>query len=825
MSKENEKYAAAIRQLIPISELPPQIQNEVINNANIVEIRKGGFVFKQGDKDSFSYYCLEGEIELLANNQQHNVIVGGSDRARYAMAQLQPRQFSAKARKKAVVFQISRDTLDKMVVMHEKEESDITDMTLTGGGFATVEEVEFGEMDGEVDWMTRILQSELFSKIPTANIHALFAMLEPVEFKAGDRVVTQGEPGEHYYIIQEGSCQVSRKPTSGDKDINLAVLKAGDSFGEEALITETTRNANVTMITDGVLMRLSKDTFVDMIKKPTLHSITFGDASKLVSEGKAEWLDVRFKNEHESSAIPGSMNIPLNVLRLQAEKLDQGKQYIIYCDNEGRSSTGAFLMTGLGFDVSYLRGGLINNPEAAVGTEPAPTPPPAKEPAKAEEKKPEPAPAEPAPQTPTSTVDEISKQDIDPDVKSSMLEAELERTNHQLKEAKEKQKSDDEYVKKMQAEVERKLREERAKIEAAKKEAQEEAKRLREQEEAKIKKMQEDAARKLQEEKKHLEEVYSRNTEEMEKLQKLREEAEQKLKEEKEKLEQEANQAKSSMAEAQRVKKEIEASKKLLEKEAAKSRKQQEEMEKKIAEQARKKLEEERRKLAEQFASNQEELELARKEKAAAEAARKAAKEEADRIIAEYKAKNEQDQAAAEEKLKAERMKLEEEQRKIQETLAEINQAKAEAEAARKTALEESRRLKEKQEDVEITQSKQAQESLKAELKEAEDKINRANKELAQAQQAQVKAVAARKMNEVGMIKQVAMEEEVRKQLEADLEEFKEDLEEEEKKFADISAQMDHMKRIRQRAEEARNAEEQANESLLDEISAQLNKD
>ena len=448
MAKDNEKYAGAIRQLIPINELPPQIQNEVIKNANIIETRKNGFVFKQGDKDGFSYYCLDGEIELLANNQQHNVIVGGSDRARYAMAQLQPRQFSAKARTKAVVFQISRDTLDKMVVMHEKEESDNTDMTLTGGGFATVEEVDVDEMEGEVDWMTRILQSELFSKIPTANIHALFAMLEPVEFKAGDKVVTQGEPGEHYYIISEGSCQVSRKPSSGDKDINLAVLKAGDSFGEEALIAETTRNANVSMITDGILMRLSKDTFIDLIKKPTLHSIAFNDAAKLVTDGKAEWLDVRFKNEHESSAIPNSLNIPLNVLRLQTEKLSQDKQYIVYCDNEGRSSTGAFLLTGLGFDVSYLKGGLINNPEAAVGAEPAPPPPPKEEPVKAEEKKPEPAPQKAEPEQPISTVDEITRQNIDPEVKSSMLDAELERTNMQLKQAEqEKQKSDDEYEK------------------------------------------------------------------------------------------------------------------------------------------------------------------------------------------------------------------------------------------------------------------------------------------------------------------------------------------------------------------------------------------
>ena len=75
------------------------------------------------------------------------------------------------------------------------------------------------------------------------------------------------------------------------------------------------------------------------------------------------------------------------------------------------------------------------------------------------------------------------------------------------------------------------------------------------------------------------------------------------------------------------------------------------------------------------------------------------------------------------------------------------------------------------------------------------------------------------------MIKQVAMEEEVRKQLEADLVEFKDDLDKEEKKFADIAAQMEHMKRIRRKAEEAKQASEQANTNLLDEIASQLNKD
>jgi CRP-like cAMP-binding protein len=829
MSKEQEKYADVIRKLVPINELAAQVQNEVIKKAKIAEIRKGGFVFKQGDKDEFSFYCLEGEIELLANNQQHNVIVGGTDRARYAMAQLQPRQFSARARVKSVIFQISRDTLDKLVVIQEKEQTDSA-----FGSAVAVEEVDFADMEGEVDWMTRILQSELFSKIPTANIHALFAMLEPVEYKAGDNVITQGEPGEHYYIIQEGSCQVSRKPATGDRDIKLAVLKAGDCFGEEALIAETTRNATVSMLTDGILMRLNKDTFIDLIKKPTLHTLSFSDASTLVKSGKAVWLDVRYKNEHEESAIPGSTNIPLNMLRLQADKLDKSKHYIVYCDTSGRSSTGAFLLTGLGFDVSFLTGGLMNNPQAvpaAAAPQPAaePEPKPQSPPPQAEAPRARAEPAAPSKRAekpePVSTVDEITKQNIDPDVKSSMLEAELERTNIQLQKAvKEKQKTDDEYVRKMQEEVERRLQEERQKIETAKKEAQEEARRLRQQEETKIRKMQEEAARKLQEEKQRLEAVYTRNAEEMEKLQRMRKDAEQKLREEKEKLEKESEEARKNLDEAQRVKREVEASKRLLEKEAQKSRKEQEEIEKRIVQEAQIKLEEERRKLAEQYASNQEELEQARREKAAAEAARKAAKEEADRIIAEYKDKHDKDRAYADEKLKAERQKLEEEQRKIQETLLEINRAKEEAELARMSAVEEAKRLREKQEDKEITRRKDVEASLKVELKVAEEKISRANKELAQAQQAQVKAIAAKKQNQEGLIKQTVIEEELRKQLEVDLQGFRSDLEEEEKKFTSMAKQMDYMKRIKQSADAAKQATEQANASLLDEIASQLGK-
>lgn len=863
MSDENQKFAELIRQIIPINELSPQIQNEVINKAKIIKLRKGTFAFKQGDRDEYSFYLLEGEIELHANEQQHNVIVAGSDRARYAMAQLQPRQFSAKAKTKVVILQIVRDALDKLMVLQEKEQADSNDL----GADMEVAEMEFGEIDADedVDWMTRMLQSELFSRMPTANIHGLFALLETVEFKTGDEVIKQDEPGEDYFIIQEGRCQVSRQPSSGGKNIKLAELKAGDSFGEEALISEMTRNATVSMLTDGIIMKLSKDNFVELVKKPTLQSVTYDEALKLVEAGKAIWLDVRFKNEHEASTIEGSLNIPLNMLRMQADKLDQAKRYIAFCDTGGRSSTGAFLLAGHGLDVCFLRGGLVNNPQAAKSSEVTQVPEP-----KQQAVVPDPSVVEESmSKAQSSAVEEIARQDINPDVKAAVLETELARTNMQLRDSeKVKLQTDDKSVKQMHAEVERKLKEERAKIEVAKKEAEQEAKKLRQQEEEKFRRMKENAEKRLQEEKKKLDEVYTRNTEEMEKLEKMKQEAKGQMKRAKERLEREGEEARLKLEDAERIKMEmqtskkaledealkgkkeldatkksleeetlkmqkdlevatklkqsVEASKKALEEEVLKKKKEQKEMEEKIQQKGKEKLEEERRKLAEEYANNSEELEKAKQERAAAQAERMAAKEEAEKIIEEYKQQHEKDRVAEEEKLRIERLKLEEEQRKIQDGLREIQKAKEEAEAEKQKAIEETTRLQLKQAETEATQDKKARKAIEDEIRQAEEIINKASNEIEEAHKAEMQAEEAQKINQEDIESKKAEEEELSKQVAADLEDFRDDLAEKEKNFADMASQLEHMKRIQQSAATAKKKAQESDIGLLDDIEQQL---
>ena len=81
-------------------------------------------------------------------------------------------------------------------------------------------------------------------------------------------------------------------PASGSS-VTLATLDDGDAFGEEALLSDAKRNASITMTSDGELVRLTKDDFIELIKKPSLESVDYEAAQAMVVDG-ACWLDLRF---------------------------------------------------------------------------------------------------------------------------------------------------------------------------------------------------------------------------------------------------------------------------------------------------------------------------------------------------------------------------------------------------------------------------------------------------------------------------------------------------------------------------------------------------
>ncbi|MCP4487051.1 MAG: cyclic nucleotide-binding domain-containing protein [Gammaproteobacteria bacterium] len=331
-----------IKSFSPINSLNPKNTQELIRKISATPISAGHYVFKKNDIDKCHIYLLRGEIELLEDKKVIKVIKAGSAECLQPIAHSFPRPYSARAKVNSVTTRINSDMLDIMLTWDQT-------------GSYSVEALE--EEDEDTDWMTRILQTRAFHRIPPANIQAMFMRMEAVSFKPGVKVVKQDQEGDYFYIIKEGRCLVTRSTPANPNGVKLATLSVGDSFGEEALISDTKRNATVTMLTDGNLMRLNKEDFNSLLNEPLLNWVEYTDAKRLVENG-AEWFDVRLPDEHKLKHIKGSINIPLIFLRMKANSLDKNKKYVVYCDTGRRSSAASFLLNEIDIESYVLRDGI-----------------------------------------------------------------------------------------------------------------------------------------------------------------------------------------------------------------------------------------------------------------------------------------------------------------------------------------------------------------------------------------------------------------------------------------------------------------------------------
>ena len=98
----------------------------------------------------------------------------------------------------------------------------------------------------------------------TKKTHVDFKPDDIVRVYSKDSMIfCEGEPGEELFIIQKGSVKIVK--ITENSEILLAVLKAGDIFGEMALLESKPRAANAIAYEDCQLMAVTRDNFQQMI--------------------------------------------------------------------------------------------------------------------------------------------------------------------------------------------------------------------------------------------------------------------------------------------------------------------------------------------------------------------------------------------------------------------------------------------------------------------------------------------------------------------------------------------------------------------------------
>jgi predicted MFS family arabinose efflux permease len=96
----------------------------------------------------------------------------------------------------------------------------------------------------------------IFAALPPATVEHLAAKLIPVTAGAGEVVFAQGDPGDLFYIVEDGRCEIS---IDGEK---VADAWPGETFGEIALLRDIPRTATVTSLEETKLLALERDEFI-----------------------------------------------------------------------------------------------------------------------------------------------------------------------------------------------------------------------------------------------------------------------------------------------------------------------------------------------------------------------------------------------------------------------------------------------------------------------------------------------------------------------------------------------------------------------------------
>ena len=310
----------------------------------IRELSPGQLLFKEGDTEKRTVYVVSGILELLNETKVVGKIEGGTEGARNPVAPVYPRRVAARARDRVQFISIDSDLLDVMLTWDQT-------------GTYEVSELQGKSDQGNEDWMTMLLQTKAFHKIPPANIQAIFMRMQQINYRAGDVILKQGAEGDYFYVLIRGSALVTRETPLSKEGIKLAELNVGDTFGEEALISDAKRNATVAMQTDGAVMRLGKEDFKKLLNEPMLDWVSMAQAEDIVRTG-GQWLDVRLPSEFENQHLEGAVNIPLYFIRLKISALDKSKKYVVCCDTGRRSSAGAYILSERGFQAYVLQGGI-----------------------------------------------------------------------------------------------------------------------------------------------------------------------------------------------------------------------------------------------------------------------------------------------------------------------------------------------------------------------------------------------------------------------------------------------------------------------------------
>ncbi|HEV7714983.1 MAG TPA: cyclic nucleotide-binding domain-containing protein, partial [Steroidobacteraceae bacterium] len=183
MAEEREASVQLLKAFAPLDGLKRDNLAALAKKVSVRTMPAGRVLFKEGDTDKRTVWVVSGMVEMQEGSRTVAMIRGGTPDARNPLSAQIPRRLTARTVDEVSYLAIDSELLDVMITWDQTGTYEVTELQSQLEG------------SGGDDWMTTLLQTKAFHRIPPANIQAIFLRMQRVPYKAGEVVIKQGDEG------------------------------------------------------------------------------------------------------------------------------------------------------------------------------------------------------------------------------------------------------------------------------------------------------------------------------------------------------------------------------------------------------------------------------------------------------------------------------------------------------------------------------------------------------------------------------------------------------------------------------------------------------
>ena len=233
--KQEQIIRSAVSENFIFASLNSNELDILVNAMSIIKVEAMQNVITEGKEGDYYYIIEQGEMTVYVGGREVGILNTGKGFGELALLHNTPRAATIRANTTSSLFALDRTTFRFVIAQTQSQAHDAI-----------------------LDALKRV---PLFEELTEVQLQKICDAVEIVPYAADSQIIKKGCIGNIFYMIKEGTVKVT---DIGSKFAD-EYLKAGDYFGERALITGEPRAANVHAVTACTLMALDRDAFNSLL--------------------------------------------------------------------------------------------------------------------------------------------------------------------------------------------------------------------------------------------------------------------------------------------------------------------------------------------------------------------------------------------------------------------------------------------------------------------------------------------------------------------------------------------------------------------------------